>query len=326
MMLRETSAGPSTAILMNRLDMASSFTFLNLPDHLTDGQPLRAVIFGAGHGTPYPGENGYSQAQAPDAIRAASQIDADLIGNWDFDLAGPMFGIDNPVSCIDVGDIETSRQDGVSNRAKIEAKTREILGRSAVPILLGGDDSVPIPFLAGFAEHGPIWVLQIDAHIDWRDDVEGERFGYSSPMRRASEMMHVAGIVQVGIRGVGSARKGEVEAAQLYGSHLVRSHDVHTHGVEAALRHVPEGARVVVSLDCDGLDPSIAPGVAAPTPGGLSYAQVIDLIAGVGRRGSVVGFGVFELAPERDPSGLSALTASRILVNAIGVIARQRDR
>ena len=63
--------------------------------------------------------------------------------------------------------------DNAGNRGRIEAKTREILALPAVPILLGGDDSVPIPFLAGFADHGPVWVLQIDAHIDWRDELHG---------------------------------------------------------------------------------------------------------------------------------------------------------
>ena len=127
---------------------------------------------------------------------------------------------------------------------------------------VGGNDSVPIPFLAGFAEAGPVWILQIDAHIDWRDEVHGECFGYSSPMRRASEMGHVAGIVQVGMRGLGSARYAELEDARRYGARIVTSREIHAHGVEAAIRHIPEGASIVVTLDCDGLDPSLMPGVA----------------------------------------------------------------
>lgn len=146
------------------------------------------------------------------------------------------------------GDILTIMHDNAGNRARIEAKTREILSSPAVPILLGGDDSVVSPFLAGFADHGPVWILQIDAHIDWRDEVHGERYGYSSPMRRASEMAHVAGMVQVGLRSVGSARLTEIEAARHYGSRFVTAREVHALGVEAALRHIPEGARVVVTF------------------------------------------------------------------------------
>ncbi len=213
--------------------------------------------------------------------------------------------------------------DNAGNRARIEAATRDILALPAVPILLGGTCSATIPFLAGFADRGPVWVLQIDAHIDWRDEVQGERYGYSSPMRRASEMAHVAGLVQVGLRSVGSARAEEVAAAQRYGSRFVTAREIHAHGVEAALRHIPEAARVVVTLDCDGLDPGIMPGVAARTLGGLTYTQTIDLIAGLGRRAQIAGFDLVELYPPADTNGLSALTAARLVVNVIGAVVRQ---
>jgi agmatinase len=302
--------------------MTASSSFLGLPDRLADGRLPRAVIFAAAHGSTYPGKDSSGYALAAGAIRAASQEDAGLIEHWDFDLGGPLFA-GKPISCVDAGDIETTMHDNVGNRARIEAKTREILALSAVPILLGGDCSVTFPFLAGFGDQGPVWVLQIDAHIDWRDEVHGEHYGYSSPMRRASEMPHVAGMVQVGLRSVGSARIAEVEAAQHYGSRFVTAREIHTMGVEAALRHIPEGARVVVTLDCDSIDPGIMPGVAARTPGGLTYTQVIDLIAGLGRRARIVGFDLVEFYPPADIDGLSALTASRVLVNAVGAIVRQ---
>jgi agmatinase len=302
--------------------MTASPPFLRFPDRLADDRTPRAVIFGAGHGSTYPGKDSSGYASAADAIRAASQDDAALVEHWDFDLGGPLFD-GKPICCIDAGDIPTTMHDNAGNRARIEARTREVLVLRAVPILLGGDDSVVIPFLTGFADHGPVWILQIDAHIDWRDEVHGERYGYSSPMRRASEMPHVAGIVQVGLRSVGSARLTEIEAAQHFGSRFVTAREVHAGGVEAALRHIPGGARVVVTLDCDGLDPGIMPGVAARTPGGLTYTQVIDLIAGLGRRARIAGFDLVEFYPPADIDGLSALTAARLLVNAIGAIVRQ---
>lgn len=302
--------------------MTVSPSFLGFPDRLADGRVPRAVIFGAGHGSTYPGKDSSGYGLAAEAIRAASQDDAPLLEHWDFDLGGPLFD-GKPVCCVDAGDILTTMHDNAGNRARIEAKTREILALPAVPILLGGDDSVVIPFLGGFADHGPVWILQIDAHIDWRDEVHGERYGYSSPMRRASEMPHVAGMVQVGLRSVGSARVGEIEAARRYGSRFVTAREVHAEGVEAALRHIPEGARVIVTFDCDSLDPSIMPGVAARTPGGLTYTQAIDLISGVGKRARIAGFDLVELYPPADIDGLSALTAARLLVNVIGAIVRQ---
>jgi agmatinase len=302
--------------------MTAFLPFLGFPNRLVDGTIHRVVIFGAGHGSTYPGKDSRDYGSAADAVRAASQGDAVLIEHWDFDLGGPLFD-GKPSCCIDTGDIPTTMHDNAGNRARIEMKTREVLAEQAVPILLGGDDSVVIPFLAGFADHGPVWILQIDAHIDWRDELHGERHGYSSPMRRASEMSHVAGMVQVGLRGVGSARLAEIEAAQRYGSRFVTAREVHAEGIEAVLRHIPKGARVVVTLDCDGLDPSIMPGVAAPAPGGLTYTQVIDLISGLGGRARIAGFDLVELYPPADIGDLSALTASRLIVNAIGAIVRQ---
>ena len=301
---------------------AASAPFLGLPDHLADSRIPHAVIFGAGHGSTYRGKDSSGHALAADAIRAASQDDAALVEHWDFDLGGPLFD-GKPVSCIDAGDIPTTMHDNAGNRARIEAKTRKILALPAAPILLGGDCSVTIPFLAGFADHGPIWILQIDAHIDWRDEVNDERYGYSSPMRRASEMPHIAGIVQAGLRSVGSARFTDIEAARDYGSSFVTAREVHSKGIEAALRYIPEGARVVVTLDCDSIDPGIMPGVAARAPGGLTYTQVIDLIAGLGKRAKIAGFDLVELYPPADIDGLSALTAARLLVNVIGTIVRQ---
>lgn len=302
--------------------MTSSPSFLGFPSRLADGIAPRAVIFGAGHGSTYPGADSRGHALAADAIRAASQEDAGLLDHWDFDLGGTLFD-GGPLCCIDAGDVSTTMHDNAGNRSRIEARTREVLALQAVPIMLGGDDSVPIPFLAGFADRGPILILQIDAHIDWREELHGERYGYSSPMRRASEMPHVAGMVQVGLRAVGSARRAEIEAARKYGSRFVTASEVHSQGVNAALRHIPEGARVVVTLDCDGLDPDIMPGVSARTPGGLSYTQVIDLIAGLGQRAKIVGFDLVELLPPADRDGLSALTAARLLVNVIGTVVRQ---
>ena len=306
--------------------MSVSPTFLGLPNS-ADDDPLRGVaprivLFGAGFGSAYPGSDDTGHALAADAIRAASQEDVPLSDHFDFDLGGPLFD-NKPVSCIDIGNINTTHHDNAGNRARIEAQTRQVLDQKAVPILLGGDCSVTIPFLSAFAGRGPIWVLQIDAHIDWRDEVRGERYGYSSPMRRASEMSEVAGMVQVGLRSVGSASVSDVNDALAYGSRFVTARDMHSQGVEAALSHIPDGANVVISLDCDSIDPAIMPGVAARTPGGLTYTQIIDLISGVGKKARIAGFDLVEFYPPADVDGISALTASRILVNTVGTIVRQ---
>ncbi|HEV7251655.1 MAG TPA: arginase family protein [Mesorhizobium sp.] len=280
-----------------------------------------AAVFAAPHGTPYPGIDNTAHEGTGAALREALADEPHWAGHWNFDFDGPLLG-EHRFRLADVGDLPTTPLDGPRNRGLIEAATREVLAAGAVPIMLGGDDSVPIPFIAGFSEAGPLTILQIDAHIDWREERRGERFGYSSTMRRASEMGHVERIVQVGARGLGSARREEVETARAWGARIVPARELHAQGVEAALRHVPQGARVLVTLDCDGLDPSANPAVVAPTPGGLTYAQVIDLLEGVGRRAKLVGFDLIEFVPARDPTGIGAITAANIVVNVVGRLAK----
>ncbi|MGI9514729.1 MAG: arginase family protein, partial [Anderseniella sp.] len=85
----------------------------------------------------------------------------------------------------------------------------------------------------------------------------------------------------------------------------------------------PEGANCMITFDCDALDSSIMPAVMAPTPGGLSYTQAIDLVAGVAAKGRLVAFDMIEFVPERDTDGTAAFTAARIVTNAVGHLARR---
>jgi agmatinase len=279
------------------------------------------AFFGAPHGTPYAGTDNRPYATAPDAVRAALAFESRSPDHHDFDLGGPVLD-GRPLTVADIGDLPTSPDDGPANRALIEQATRDLLAAGSVPLMVGGDDSVPIPFLAAFAEHGPIWVVQVDAHIDWRDERFEERLGFSSTMRRASEMPHVAGIVQIGMRGVGSARPGEVADALAWGATLVPARDVHDRGVELALASVPAGSRVVLTVDCDAFDPGEVPAVAAPAPGGLTFRQATDLIADLAARARIVGADVIELVPGRDHAEVSATFAGLLLWHVVGRIAR----
>ncbi|MCR9257246.1 MAG: arginase family protein [Alphaproteobacteria bacterium] len=281
------------------------------------------VLFAAPHGTPYREFDNNALAGTADALRAALSDEADWPDHWDFDLGGPILGTPR-ARFLDAGNLPTQPLDGPGNRTLIRDATAEIVAGGAHPILVGGDDSVPIPFIEALAPLGPLTIVQVDAHIDWRDERRGERFGFSSTMRRASEMAHVERIVQVGIRGVGSARAGEVETARAWGAEIVTARTLHHEGLEAVLKHIPYGANCLITFDCDALDPSIMTAVVAPTPGGLGYTQAIDLVAGVAAKGRLAAFDLIEFMPDRDVAGLSALTAARLLANVVGHMARQR--
>jgi agmatinase len=279
-----------------------------------------AALFGAPHGTPYPGIDNRIHAAAAMSLRQAVAADAGWLEHWDFDFDGPLLG--NGFSLADLGDLATTAADAAGNRRLIQSTAERVLAAGAVPIMIGGDDSTPIPFIAAFAGKAPLTILQIDAHIDWRDERYGEPLGFSSTMRRASEMPHVGSIVQAGARGMGSARKAEVDAALAWGARIVPARVIHDRGVAPVLDHVPEGSNCLITLDADALDSSIMPAVAYPSPGGLTYLQVVRLIEGVAARAKIVGFDLIEFVPGRDAGGTAAFTAARIICNVIARLAR----
>ena len=192
----------------------------------------------------------------------------------------------------------------------------------AMPIVLGGAHGVPIPVLRALDGDGPIPLIQIDQHLDWRQEVNGVTTGYSSPIRRASEMAHVGEIFQIGLHGTGSVRTEEVEAARAYGAQLVTSYEVHERGMQAVLDRIPAGGRYYLTIDLDGIDPAIAPGVAGPCPGGLTFPQVRTLIHGLVGKGRVVGMDVVEITPRSDVNQITCITAGRFVVNMIGAAVR----
>ena len=306
------------------IDMANMFgdgapveTFLGLPKG-TPGDPAKGAILGVTGVTPYASVGPYC-AGGPQAIRAAIAGDAALLTHMDFDCGAPMF--DGPPNVIDCGDLDYDSDFDV-NRTRVRAAVGKMLAVGCLPILIGGDDSLPIPMLEAYADHGPITILQIDAHIDWRDEVQGERLGLSSGMRRASEMDHVEAIIQVGARATGSARASDVEDAKAWGVQFFPAREIARRGVDAALDQIREGANVVLCLDADSLDPSIVPGVIGRAPGGLSYWDVVNLIDGASERARLVGFEVAEFMPERDVDGIGALNIARIVANVVRIAAK----
>ncbi|MFZ5673502.1 MAG: arginase family protein [Pseudomonadota bacterium] len=301
---------------------ADTQTFLGLPA-CSDLDKLTAPIalLGAPCATPYASVGAYCR-NAPKALRQAVASLAANLHHHDFDNGGPIFPQDG-LKAADCGDLPFDENDAAGNRTLIRNAVSRILARGAVPILLGGDDSIPIPMLEAFAGERKYTILQIDAHIDWRDLHMGETMGLSSTMRRASEMAHIERIIQVGARGIGSARPQDYQDALAWGVKFVTGHELHRAGVGAVLDLVPQGSDVIICIDADALDPAIIPGVIGRAPGGLSYYQCVDIIQGVAQKARIGAMDFVEYMPERDVDGLGALTLGRLIITALGAIARQ---
>lgn len=294
--------------------------FLDLPqvesDQVADAD---IMVVGVPIATSYISVGAYCES-APDAVRAAFGWPG-VLDHHDFDLGGKIMA--DGVNAVDCGNLPCSASDFEHNRKLIHTQVAKLLDQGAVPLVMGGDDSTPIPVLQAFEVHGPITVVQFDAHIDWRDEVAGERMGLSSNMRRASEMSWVENIIQIGARGQGSARPSDYEDALEWGVKFFPMKDVQTLQDETIVKAIPKGSRVFINLDIDAMDPAVVPSVIGPAPGGFSYWRMVNLISGIAERATIAGFSLVELMPDNDVGGRGALVAARILANVLGLTSRQ---
>ncbi|TPK45717.1 MULTISPECIES: agmatinase [unclassified Mesorhizobium] len=298
-------------------------TFMNFP-LVDDLDTLKAdvAIIGMPYGDPYTiDELINDQTNAPTAVRRASQRISQALDRYDFDIGGPVFD-GKDIKVVDVGDVPGAAADHVGHYGRAEAAIRKIRAAGALPITIGGDHGIPIPIFRALDGEGPITLVQLDAHLDWRDNVNGVKEGYSSTIRRASEMTHIKDIFQVGVRGQGSARIEEVEAARAYGANIITTNEWQDIGTAALLKRIPDGGRYYLTIDADGLDPAVMPAVEGPQPGGVSYRQTIELIKGLVGKGKLVGMDIVEIAPARDVNEITSMTAGHIILNVIGAAVR----
>lgn len=284
-----------------------------------------SAFIGAPCATPYGSVGAYAR-NGPSSLREAIASLTSNVDRHNFDLGRPTF----PEGCrraVDCGDLPWSDTDFEGNRNTIRSAISTIAGRGAVPVLIGGDDSVPIPMIEAMGDSGRNYtVVQIDAHIDWRDSHMGERFGLSSTMRRASEMDHVSEIIQIGARGIGSGHSSDMADAIDWGAKFFTAWDIHRQGLKPAIEQVKPGSEVILCFDIDAMDPSVAPNTIGRTPGGLSYFQALEVIIETSKRARIAAVDFVEIFPEMDVDGIGGLTVSRLVAATMGIIAEQRKR
>ncbi|MBT3624183.1 MAG: arginase [Gammaproteobacteria bacterium] len=301
-------------------------TFLNFP-FTSDLDELEAdfALLGIPCGMPYePLSIANDQSTAPDIIRnAPTMADIEYTKNhFDWDLGGPLLA-SKDVRIVDCGNVNVDAEDYKAHYHDAQLAAEKILSSGAMLIALGGDHGVSIPVMGALKVLGEsITLVHVDAHLDWRHEINGETLGYSSPIRRASEMPWIKHIVQIGLRGIGSAREAEVEDALTYGADLISAYELHDIGMQAVLDRIPGQGPFYLTIDADGLDPTIMPAVMAQTPGGLNWVQTWKLIHGLVNKGRVVGMDLVEIAPKNDIGGITAIHAERLICNFIGASIR----
>ncbi len=244
-------------------------------------------------------------AAGPAAIRAALWSDR---GNMASEL-GPEIGVD--VMLNDDGDLPLT-EDSALDDAAIRRHVAYVREDGEIPLALGGDHAVTFPLVEAAATcFGPVNILHIDAHPDLYADFASNPRSHASPFARICEAGHAKRLVQVGIRTMNRHCR---EQAARFGVEVIPMADFTSERVP-----VLEGP-LYISIDLDGIDPSAAPGVAHPEPGGLTVRELLAVLHK--QTAPIVGADIVEHHPGRDVGDVTAILGAKLIRELAALVDR----
>lgn len=237
-------------------------------------------------------------AEGPARVRQASHVLESYSPHLQMDL--------EDIALADWGDVPL---EGLSMEAALDAISRAMENATAqgLPLLIGGEHTVTVGGVRGVRKRYPnLLVIQVDAHLDLRDEYEGLRTSHATVIRRVAEEIGLERIVQCGIRS-GTREEFEVARQCLSSGPSLQLH----RAVRDRIRSRP----VYLTIDIDVLDPAVAPGTGCPEPGGATFMELLSLIHSLkGLR--VVAVDVTEVLPAVDVNDVTSVAAAKIVREA----------
>jgi agmatinase len=227
------------------------------------------------------------------------------------------------VSLVDCGDTDVLYMDIGYTFEQISSNVTSLLNTRALPVFIGGDHSVTFPIVKAFSCKGSINYIHLDAHLDYRDSVNGVRFAHGSPLRRISELSHVKECFAIGMRGL-RHELDDYQAALKRGVKVITSADLREKGIKESLGLISGDRDYYISIDIDILDPALAPGTGTPETGGLNYTELREIFAQIAQRVNIIGFDLVEVNPMIDVADCTQLIGAQSIVEFIGEIFAAR--
>ena len=250
-------------------------------------------------GCPYDGSASFRPGArfGPSAIRKAS---------WGIETYSPYFGRDlNQLSLHDMGDLELPLGEKKASLDIIRKAAHKIISQRKFPIVLGGNHLITLPILEEVLRvYSNLHLLQVDAHMDLREDYLGETLSHCTVIKRLINGLGKGRLHQIGIR---SGTENEFKLARKLKSIVYPDRDS-LRSMVKRLRNQP----VYITVDLDVIDPSLLPGVGTPEPGGFTFHGFISILKEL-QPLHVIGFDIAELTPDYDPTQVSSVTTSVIL-------------
>ena len=220
----------------------------------------------------------------------------------------------------DFGDLSINPLSIEDTYRRIAEQLGEVLRAGARTACVGGDHSILLPILRAIhKQFGPVGFVQLDAHGDTWAGYFGSPHSHGTPVKYAVEEGLIADgyALQVGLRGQVYS-EADFDFARKHGIAIVTSEEFHRGGVELVKRRLKKFAKrpTYITLDIDVVDPAFAPGTGTPQVGGLSSAQILDLVRGL-KGMNLVGCDLVEVSPPYDNGEITSLLAANLLYELI---------
>ena len=232
--------------------------------------------------------------KAPEAIRQESYNYETYLYDLGIDL--------DHVPIHDMGDLPVDDH----MRMEVFDAIAKVVGSGKVPIMLGGEHSLTPHAVEAFTD---VSVLIFDAHLDYRNEYEGNKNSHACATRRIDEVISPEKVLPVGVRSI---CKEEFQDAKTHGLEYITAEKAKEMGTDSLKKHIDSimPGKIYVSIDMDGIDPAFAPGVGTPEPFGLDPMMVRDIIRHLAKR--IVGLDIVEVNPAFDHGNTAALAAKLI--------------
>lgn len=201
-------------------------------------------------------------------------------------------------------------------------------------VFLGGDHTISIGTVPAIAHGRKVGVLWVDAHADMntpRTSPSGNIHGMSvaallgdgpeslTNIGGTTPSIQAADVAMIGLRNLDTAERQRVNQS---GINTFTMRDIDERGmyhvVQEILTAFAGHDAIHVSLDLDSCDPSFAPGVGTPVPGGLTYREAHLLMEMLSDSGKVRTVDVVEVNPVLDVANKTAMLAVELLSGLFG--------
>jgi agmatinase len=264
----------------------------------------------------------------PREIRLASDA-GDYPQAWHMDLGVDPF---DALVVVDHGDAAVRPGDPHASHRAIRELVGAVVAAGCIPVVLGGDHSIAYPDISAVMSHrerGSVAVVQFDTHTDTATENWGVEWAHGTPFRNLVDHGTLPGnrLIQIGLRGYWPFRE-EFDWARGAGVRWHRMQEVTDHGIgwviDRVFEETADAEHLFLSVDVDVLDPAYAPGTGTPEPGGMTTRELLGAVRRLASERSVAGIEVVEVSPPYDQSGITAMAAHRVVLEALSALALHR--